>query len=166
MIDTIAKILLPVLLIAVSVLTYFLKKKDDELTLIKNKLSDKKHDAYADIIGLFFDLLKESKGLTKVDNSQLKSKAIDIKKNILLLAPDNIVFKYFEFEEISSAQTRSLTIVKYLEPVVLIRRDMGNPKTLLTVDKLLKGLISTTKDYEEILSLIDKETRHAILSKQ
>lgn len=164
MIEAVSKILLPILLIAVPILTYFLKKKDDELTLVKNKLSDKKHDTYSDIIGLFFDLLKENKGLAKIDNFQIKGRAIDIKKNILLLAPDNIIFKYFEFEETASAQTRSLTIVKYLELVVLIRKDMGNPKTLLTVEKLLKALVSTTKDYEEILSLIDKETRHEILS--
>ncbi len=132
---------------------------------LKANCQTKKHDTYSDIIGLFFDLLKESKGLTKVDNSLLKSKAIDIKKNLLLLAPDDIIFKYFQFEEMASSETRSLTIIKYLELVVLIRKDMGNPKTLLTVDKLLKGLISTTKDHEEILSLIDKETRREILSK-
>ncbi|MFL9481643.1 hypothetical protein ACI6Q2_02620 [Chitinophagaceae bacterium LWZ2-11] len=164
MIETISKFLLPILLAAVPILIYFLKKKDDELTLVKSKLSDKKHDTYSDIIALFFDLFKESKGLTTVNQLQLNNKVIDIKKNLLLLAPDGIVFKYFEFEGVSSSGTHMLAIAKYLELIVLIRKDMGNPKTFLTVDKLLKGLISTMKDYEEILSLIDKETRREVIS--
>lgn len=141
----------------VAILLYFLKKKDDELSLIKNKISDEKYKTYFAIVSLFFDILKESKGLVIHKEGELAARYIDIKKNLLLLGSDDIIKKFSEFDKgINSADLHAAHKIKnWLDLFILIRKDSGNPKTKLTIDDILRNLI-TESDYVDVQQLIKK----------
>ncbi len=81
-------IIVSVLGLLSAALFFVIKRKDEELTRIKQKVSDKKHDTYSEAIEIYFELLKDHKGLKTIDNNQLTHRNIDIKKNILLFASD------------------------------------------------------------------------------
>jgi hypothetical protein len=141
----------------VAILLYVLKKKDDELSLIKNKISDEKYKTYFSIISLFFDILKQQKGITKFEQGELASKYIDIKKNLLLLGSDEIIKKFTEFDKILVIDDLEpmLKIKKWLDLFILIRKDSGNPKTKLTIDHILRAIVPET-DYVDIKELFKK----------
>jgi len=154
-----AVIIATILTATVGILLYFLKKKDDELNLVKNKISDEKYKTYFDIISLFFDLLKENKGVGKVVQSDLVARYIDIKKNLLLLGSDEVIRKYTEFDKnmVEYEENKDISkISHWLELFILIRKDSGNPKTKLTKDDILKSIMATEKDYKDIKALIQK----------
>ena len=152
-----------VLATAVGILLYFLKKKDDEINLIKNKISDEKYKTYLDIVSLFFDILKENKGLTTNAQNDLAVRYIDIKKNLLLLGSDEVIRKYTEFDKnmVEYNDNKDISKILYwLELFILIRKDSGNPKTKLTIDDLLKSIMATEKDYTDIKNLIIQKNKN------
>jgi len=141
----------------VTILLYSLKKKDDELSLIKNKISDEKYKTYFAIVSLFFDILKQDKGLTTFKEGELSAKYIDIKKNLLLLGSDDIIKKFAEFDKgMASDKLHAMHKIKnWLDLFILIRKDSGNPKTKLTIDDILRSIIKEA-DYVNVKDLINK----------
>jgi len=154
--DNSIKILVGVLAATVTILMYVLKRKDDEISLIKNKISDKKYSTYFEAITIMFDLLNQHKGLKKLGENELQIRYIDLKKNLLLLGSDEILLKFLEIDksrEISDKGSAQI-VMKYLELFLLIRKDSGNPKTAITTDDLLKAIMASDKDYEDIKKLL------------
>lgn len=156
--DTFLKIIVPLLTIVSGALFFIIKRKDDELNRIRQKVSDKKHDTYSQTIELYFDLLKENKKLKTVDNMQLAQAYIDIKKNILLFASDDIIFKFFDFEKTSDPGQK---IYKYCELIVLMRKDMGNDKTKLNAKAMLRTLLTDEAEYQSFIKTIS-QSNHPI----
>ena len=147
----------------VAVLLYFLKRKDDEINLIKNKISDEKYKAYFDIVSLFFDLMKQSKGVMKFKQNELEIRYIDLKKNILLLGSDEIFRKFNEFDKNIVEYENNPDISKidfWLQLFILIRKDCGNPKTKVNIDDILRSIMATDKDYYEIKNLIENKYKY------
>lgn len=143
-----------------AILLYFLKKKDDELSLIKNKISEEKYRTYFSIISLFFDLLKQDKGFATYDKNEQAKNYIDIKKNLLLLGSDEIIKKFTEFDKAKAGNSlESMTKIKHwLDLFILIRRDSGNPKTKLTIDDILLNIVEEV-DYVNVKEMINKLER-------
>lgn len=141
----------------IAILLYTLKKKDDELSLVKNKISDEKYKTYFAIVSLFFDILKQDKGLVTFKDGELSAKYIDIKKNLLLLGSDDIIKKFAEFDKgITSDDLLAMYKIKnWLDLFILIRKDSGNPKTKLTIDDILKSIIKEA-DYVNVKELMNK----------
>jgi hypothetical protein len=155
--DIILKIVTPFLASLVAILLYSLKKKDDELSLIKNKISEEKYRTYFAVTSLFFDLMKQNKRLIKFEDGELSSRYIDIKKNLLLLGSDEVIKKFTEFDKNMMANNPNpmVTIKHWLELFILIRKDSGNPKTQLTIEDILKAIVEEA-DYLSVAELIKK----------
>ena len=132
-------------------LFFVIKRKDEELNRIRQKVSDKKHDTYSEAIEIYFELLKDHKGLKIVDNTQLTHRYIDIKKNILLFASDPVIFKFFDFEK---CPDNGLKVYKYCELIVLMRKDMGNDNTKLNAKAMLRTLLTNEEEYQKFIRQI------------
>ena len=127
---------------------FAIKRKDEELNRIRQKVSDKKHDTYSEAIEIYFELLKNHKGLKSGDNEKLAQRYIDIKKNILLFASDAVIFKFFDFEK---CPPNSDKIYKYCQLIVLMRKDMGNDKTRLNAKAMLRSLLTDEEEYNKFI---------------
>ena len=140
----------------VALLLYFLKKKDDEINLIRNKISDKKYSVYFDAVNLFFDLLNKPKGIKNFAENELQLRYIELKKNVLLLGSDEIILKFLEIDKntVISDKASVQVVMKFMELLHLIRKDAGNHKTKLTPDDLLKAIMASEKDYNDIKSIL------------
>jgi hypothetical protein len=139
----------------VAILLFILQRKNEQLKIIKEKISDKKYEAYNEVLSIFFDLFKNVKNFKNLNEKQLGNKIIDLKKFLVLYANDDILKKFFEWNK--SAQTEENRLVQfeqYLELMILIRKDMGNPDTKITTDEILRSLADSEKTYLELKRLI------------
>jgi hypothetical protein len=139
----------------VAILLFILQRKNEQLKIIKEKISDKKYEAYNEVLSIFFDLFKNVKNFKNLNEKQLGNKIIDLKKFLVLYANDDILKKFFEWNK--SAQTeenRLAQFEQYLELMILIRKDMGNPDTKITTDEILRSLADSEETYLELKRLI------------
>lgn len=142
----------------VAILLFLLQRKNEQLKIVKEKISDKKYEAYNQVLSIFFDLFKSVKNLKNVNEKQLSNKIIDLKKFLLLYANDDILRKFFDWNK--SAQTEENRLAqfdKYLELMILIRKDMGNPDTKITTDEVLRSLADSEETYLELKRLISSK---------
>lgn len=139
----------------VAILLFLLQRKNEQLKIIKEKISDKKYEAYNEVLSIFFDLFKSAKNLKNVNEKNLGNKIIDLKKFLLLYANDDILNKFFEWNKSAQMEENRLAqFEKYLELMILIRKDMGNPDTKITPDELLRSLADSDETFIEIKRLI------------
>lgn len=143
----------------IAILLFLLQRKNEQLKIVKEKISDKKYEAYNEVLSIFFDLFKSAKNIKNVNEKNLGIKIIDLKKFLLLYANDEILKKFFEWNKSAQMEGNRLAqFEKYLELMILIRKDMGNPDTKITKDELLRSLADSDETYNELKRLISLKT--------
>lgn len=84
---------------------------------------------------LVFDLFKDQKNKIQTDEKELGLKIIDIKKDMLIYAPDNVLDQFIlwnEFVQNNSNDPRHFKL--YMKLFILVRKDMGHQKTKFNED--------------------------------
>lgn len=143
---SLSEILVAVLTITAAGLGFIIREQKEKISTIQNQLSDKKYKLYHDIYSVFFNILKGQKGFEKTEEDKLAIFIMDIKKDILIYAPDEVVKKYFEWNRFVSNNGSDIQHAKiFLELFILIRKDMGHRDTSVTESEIL-GLIMSTDD--------------------
>jgi hypothetical protein len=131
---------------------YIIKRQHDKIKSIQSQLSDKKHTLYNEVLSLYFDLLKETKNGGSSDTKNIGIKIIDLKKDLILYAPDLVLNKFVEWTRYSnnnpSEDPRHFLL--FIDLMGLIRKDMGHPKSSFNEDDFWK--ITMTTD-EEIVKM-------------
>ena len=142
----------------IAILLFVLQRKNEQLKIIKEKVSDKKYEAYNNVLTIFFDIFKNVKKLKNLNEKTLGNKIIDIKKFLLLYANDDILKKFFEWNKTSQNEGNNLAqFEKYLELIILIRKDMGNPDTKITTDEILRSFADSEETYIQLKFLISSK---------
>lgn len=149
---SISEILVAVMTIIAAGLGFVIKEQFDKIRTIQNQLSDKKYKVYHEIYSVFFDLFKRQKGLQKKnDNTDLGARLIDIKKDLFIYAPDKIVRKFIEWNGYINNHSGDIKhIMIFLDLFVLIRKDMGMSKTEITSLDILRSIMATDEEFEEM----------------
>lgn len=66
----------------------------EKLRTMREQLSEKKYNAYADAVKMFYSILKDTKAHRATNNDEMMDRMIDIKRDILVYGSDD-VFKAF-----------------------------------------------------------------------
>ena len=131
-------------------LFFVLQKKNDKIKNIESQLSDKKYKVYHDIFSTIFDLLKDSKKIKPIDNSELVERLIDIKKDMIIYAPDEVLRKFLQWQNfVGDNPSDQGHFNIYLDLLVLIRKDMGNSKTEINKDDILRSIMTSTEEFNK-----------------
>lgn len=138
----------------VAILLFIIRQKNEQLHLIQSKVSDKKYETYNEVLSIFFDLFKSVKDFKKLKNNELPTRIIDAKKLLILYANDKILGQFFDWSIQAQQPDNPQNILAYLDLIILIRKDMGNPDTTLTREQLLRTIVNSDQTYEELLKLI------------
>lgn len=147
------------LTIIASGLGYVVKEQWDKIKTIQNQLSEKKYKVYYEIYSIVFDIFKEQKKLTGTPSNDLVSRLIDVKKDLLIYAPDEIVKKFLEWNiYVNNKQNDSRQFKLYIELFVLIRKDMGQTKTKISEQDIVRMIAPKDDDYEEIKKILFSQT--------
>lgn len=136
-------------------LLFAIQQKNEKIRNIESQLSDKKYKVYHELFSLYFGLLKDAKSISKTSETELVSKLIDIKKDIMIYAPDSVLNKFNEWNNfVGDNPNNTKHINLFLELLLLIRKDMGNSKSKLNSDKLLRSIMSSTEEFEKFKKTI------------
>ncbi|MCI6213114.1 hypothetical protein [Bacteroides heparinolyticus] len=78
--DWIYKFLSVLLPVICTILGWVIYRKTEQIKIMENQLSDKKYKAYADVVSVFFGILKDTKNDKRVANKSIMDKMIDPKR--------------------------------------------------------------------------------------
>jgi hypothetical protein len=139
------------LLILGSLSTYLIWRvqyQKDKLKSIESQLSDKKYKMYSQLIYIFFDVALESKTGVEISQAEIIRRVIDIKKDMYLYAPDDIFKKFTDWlVNVNKHDNPTKHFYDYYELIKLIRKDMGNKQTKLTLDDFMLFYIQNREEY-------------------
>jgi hypothetical protein len=152
---SLSDVLVAILTFVAGGLGYVIKEQYEKIKTIQNQLSDKKYKVYHEIYSVFFDLLKQQKGFQKKNDSNFVLQLIDIKKDLFIYAPDIIVKKFMEWNGYINNNLGDIRHIKvFLELFVLIRKDMGQSKTDITSLDILRSIMTSDEEFDNIKKLL------------
>lgn len=151
--DWIYKFLSILLPITCTILGWIIYRKTERIKIMENQLSDKKYEAYADIVSIFFGILKDIKSNKQVPNKSIMDKMIDSKKDIFMYAPDVVFYAFNSFLTKSSKDSNNQKEIMeaFLSFMLAIRQDMCGKKSKLSVRDILINLIQNEEEVDKFI---------------
>ena len=112
----------------------------EKLRTMREQLSEKKYNAYADAVKMFYSILKDAKTNRATNNKEMMDRMIDIKRDIFMYGSDK-VFKAFNKWLLSTTNSNDKAqFAAFLDFVLEMRKDLCNNKTELTKHDILLNL--------------------------
>lgn len=139
------KILLAIFSTSTVIFATWLKIQSDKIRDIKSKLSDKKYQAYHEILSILFDLINQTKKLTSVSEDEVLLRIMNVKRDLILYGNDKMIAKFFEWED--NQLKSAYRLWNWAELAAIARKDMGNRRTKVNADKILRSLFNNADDY-------------------
>ena len=93
-INSVLGIVSAVATLACALMAALLHRKTERIKIMENQLSDKKYEAYADLVGMFYDVLKDVKESKTTNPKRMQARMMDSKKDTFMYGSDK-VFKAF-----------------------------------------------------------------------
>ena len=145
--------LLSVLISAiVTVASIVIARQSEKLRAMREQLSEKKCQAYADAMMMFYSILKDSKLHRPTDNKAMMQKMIDTKKDIFMYGSDKVFRAFNKWLVVAFENNNKTQFNAFLEFVLEMRKDMFYGNTKLTKHDILLNL---TQSEEEAKKLFD-----------
>ena len=127
------------------ILGWLYNRRTEEIKIMRAQLSERKHKAYADCIGTFYSILKDSKANHQTNLNKVGSQMIDAKRDIFMYGSDE-VFKAFNNWLLNVSSPRQLEF--YLKFILSIRKDICG-KTKLKEEDILLNLFQDPAEVEK-----------------
>lgn len=150
--DLIITILSVALPIIATILGWVIHRKTEKIKIMENQLSDKKYQAYANIVSTFYSILKDSKNHKSTNQKVLMEQMIDSKRDILMYGSDS-VFKAFNNYLVKSGENTDATTTmnSFLDFIIAIRKDMCGKQTKVTKRDILINLVQNESEIDSFL---------------
>lgn len=157
-IETILKSISIILTVIIAILGWMMQRKIEQIKIMENQLSDKKYNAYANLVGLFFGILKNVKNEKETNTKAMMDKMIESKKNIFMYGSDKVVCAFTKWL-CSSADGASdkHQMDDFLNLMIEIRRDMCGHTSKISKYDLLLNLMQNPKEVDEFIHLMNSK---------
>ena len=148
--ENIIAILSIVISAIVAIAGFIIARQTEKLRTMRKQLSEKKCEAYADAVKMFYSVLKDSKANRATNNGMMMEKMIDIKRDIFMYGSDK-VFKAFNTWLLSTTTTNDKAqFDAFLDFVLEMRKDLCNGKTNLTKHDILLNLTQSEEESRKL----------------
>ena len=159
-IDYLTKILSPIIIALLSILAgglgYIIKEQREKIKIIQNQLSDKKYKAYHELYSIFFDVFKQEKDIQEKNESEIINRLIDLKKDLLIYAPDTILNGFLNWNNYISNHPNDIKHIHlFLKICILIRKDMGQSKSRITEMDILRSIMTTDEEFDKFKLMLE-----------
>ena len=135
----------------VTILTLRIQTQKDKIKSIESQLSDKKYKMYHEVFALIYDAFKRQKDIIDEKKFNIIERGLDLKKDMVIYAPDNVLSKFFSWLEFISENPEDIKhFAIYIDLMLEIRKDMGQKNTKITREELLMSFMKSRKDFMEI----------------
>lgn len=144
---TIFNVLVPAI---VAVAGIIIAWQTEKLRTMREQLSEKKCNAYADAVKMFYSVLKDAKANRTTSNKEMMDRMIDIKRDIFMYGSDK-VFKAFNKWLLSTMNNNDKAqFAAFLDFVLEIRKDLCNGKTKLNKHDILLNLTQSEEEARKL----------------
>lgn len=131
------------------ILGWYIHRQTEKIKVMENLISEKKNEAYSSFVGLFYDLLAQSKENKSFDTHD----GLMIKKTLFMYGSDKVFKAMNEWLKYCNPQYDQKEMLnKVLELLVLIRKDLQN-KSKLKVDDILMNIMQSEEELKKFKSL-------------
>lgn len=132
-----------------AILGWVIHRKTERIKIMENQLSDKKYKAYADIVSLFFNILKDTKSQKKTNTRDIMLRMIDSKRDIFMYGSDEVFHAFNEYLITSSKAPNAPKVIMnaFLQFILTIRQDMCGKHSKINQMDILINLL---QDEDEI----------------
>ena len=145
----ITEVLIATLTVACAILGWVIQRKTEKIKIIESQLSEKKYKAYAELVGIFFSLLKHIKRGTTANNNEMMAKMLESKKDIFIYGSDEVLNKFnIWLCSTNSEIENSLQMKYFLDLMLEVRRDMSSNRTKITKKDILINLMQKRDEVE------------------
>ena len=139
--------------ITIVILGWYIHRQTERIKVMENLISEKKNDAYSSFVGLFYDLLKQSKENKSLDTHDGLEKMMEIKKTLFMYGSDRVFKAMNEWLKYCNPQYDQKEMLnKVLKLLVLIRKDLQN-NSKLKVDDILLNIMQSEEEVKKFKSL-------------
>ena len=139
--------------ITIVILGWYIHRQTERIKVMENLISEKKNEAYSSFVGLFYDLLKQSKENKSLDTHDGLEKMMEIKKTLFLYGSDRVFKAMNEWLKYCNPQYDQKEMLnKVLKLLVLIRKDLQN-NSKLKVDDILLNIMQSEEEVKKFKSL-------------
>ena len=134
----------------VAVAGFIIAWQTEKLRTMREQLSEKKYNAYADAVKMFYSVLKDTKANRTTNNREMMDRMIDIKRDIFMYGSDK-VFKVFNKWLLSTTNSNDkVQFAAFLDFVLEMRKDLCNNKTKLTKHDILLNLTQSEDEAKKL----------------
>ena len=139
--------------ITIVILGWYIHRQTEKIKVMENLISEKKNEAYSSFVGLFYDLLKQSKENKSLDTHDGLEKMMEIKKTLFMYGSDRVFKAMNEWLKYCNPQYDQKEMLnKVLKLLVLIRKDLQN-NSKLKVDDILLNIMQSEEEVKKFKSL-------------
>ena len=141
--------LIAILTLIITVLGWIIHRKTERIKIIENQLSEKKCQAYAAIVQLFYDILQDIKSGKKLDAEEAGKRMMDSKRDILMYGSDKVFKAFNEYLCASTSNDSNVIIKKFLNLILEIRKDLCGKRTSVKAEDILLSLMQNKEEVEK-----------------
>ena len=146
------------LTVIIAILGWVMQRKIEQIKIMENQLSDKKYNAYADLVGIFFSILKNVKKEKDTNQKVLMDKMLESKKNIFMYGSDKVVNAFSRWLcSSTTGENNEQQMNKFLELMIEIRKDMCGQSSKISKYDLLLNLIQNPKEVDNFVDKMNNE---------
>lgn len=146
------------LTVVIAILGWIMQRKIEQIKIMENQLSDKKYNAYADLVGIFFSILKNVKKEKDTNQKVLMDKMLESKKNIFMYGSDKVIMAFSEWLcSSTTGENNEQQMNKFLELMIEIRKDMCGRSSKITKYDLLLNLIQNPKEVDDFIDQMNNK---------
>lgn len=139
--------------IIIMILGWYIHRQTERIKVMENLVSEKKNEAYSSFVGLFYDLLTQTKENKNFDTHDGLIKMMEIKKTLFMYGSDKVFKAMNEWLKYCNPQYNQKDMLKrVLELLVLIRKDLQN-NSKLKVDDILMNIMQSEEEVKKFKSL-------------
>jgi len=133
------------------ILGAILHRQTEHVKIIENQLSDKKYNAYANLVELFFIVLKDIKKEKTGMRGNLMDKMLESKQHIFMYGSDNVIHAFNRWlSSTTMGETQYYQLNAFLDLMIEIRKDMKGKSSKISKRDLLINLIQNENEVDDI----------------
>ena len=134
----------------VTIAGFIIARQSEKLRAMREQLSEKKCNAYADAMMMFYSILKDSKLHRPTDNKAMMQKMIDTKKDIFMYGSDKVFRAFNKWLVVAYENNNKTQFDAFLEFVLEMRKDMFSGNTKLTKHDILLNLTQSEDEAKKL----------------
>lgn len=134
-------------------LSWHNNRKTEQLKILQERLNEKKHEAYAAAVSMFYNILKDSRANRKTNFQKQMDAMTDIKRDIFMYGSDEVfrAFNSWLLHSMKHEEEQTEQFEAFLNFVLEIRKDLCGGDTLITAKDILVNLTQNEEDAKKLM---------------